>query len=283
VNTRSRSEQAAAQNENSIEKPILSFLAMSDIHLDDLLFQTRLSNVEQFQMVLDVAREEKTELFVGGGDYSTYGNSYFWYKAREMVENAGITQSIWTIGNHEYDTSGFRVVNSLRFRLFSGEESLYYAREFQGCTFLMLGAESGLIGSSGIYSDAQIQWFVRELKKAAEKNKGKPIFVISHYDLGTILQKNTFTEEMRKYDHVFFLWGHIHNGSYSDMTYDQCFSAENGFTVARMGCTHYFNNDNADGLFVRVYRDRVVLRMIRVSGNSLERDSLTVPLKKIGV
>lgn len=261
------------------ETPEFSFLAMSDLHLDDLLFQTCESNKKQFQKVVSAAGNLDLDAFIGGGDYSSYGFSLYWYMARCMVQKAGFDQSIWALGNHEYGTTGLRAFTWQKYRAFSGESELYFTREINGYTFIVLGAELGIPGTFGNMSTKQKDWFAKTLQEAAENADGKPVFVVSHFDLNTGNVRRNIAAEMAKYDNIIFLWGHMHDGEYTDMTLDQCIGSESGFTTARMGSVHYYNNKNADGMIVRVYKDRVELEMMRVSGSVLNPDTVTIALK----
>jgi len=258
----------------------LSFLAMSDLHLDELFLQTRESNMVQFQKVLDATKGMNLDAFIGGGDYSSYGNKTYWYKTKAMVNKAGFYKTIWALGNHEYGILGLNLFTNRNFAIFSGESKPYFVTQIKGYYFIVLGAESGIVGTYGRMSNAEKCWFYKTLKAASKDANGKPIFVISHYDLDTGTMRKDIANEMSKYDNIFFLWGHMHDGEYTDMTLRQCIHPEGYFTAARMGSVHYYNNANADALIVSVYDDRVVLQMKRVSGKILNPDTVTVQLVK---
>jgi len=270
------------------EEPKLSFVAVSDLHLDDLLFQTSDKNIDQYRRTMRQAHARGVNTLICGGDISSYGNTDYWYTAREIAQEEGVTETYWALGNHAYGTSGLMSNVKENFMSFCGESSIWYTKEIRGYQFIFLAVDHGDITEFGEFSDQQLAWFAAALRDAAEKANGRPVFVVSHFDLGTGDTRALLEPELCKYDNVFFLWGHEHGWGGDDMTLADIITDEPGYTAAKMGMMHYYLTDTSEGLLVRVYDDRVELEVMRVGGVTLsqsERDitnAYTVKLVNTG-
>lgn len=104
--------------------------------------------------------------------------------------------------------------------------TVYYSYEVEGIKFIVLGDEGDGFNTCKI-SDIQVQWLDNELKTGAVD--GKPVFVICHWPMRSthgsqflwpiwpggnlnMATTNKIVNVMQKYDNVFYLSGHLHEG-----------------------------------------------------------------------
>ncbi len=221
-----------------------NFAVLSDIHMTD-------SSVRQFmvEMALCDMENAKTPLdaLILSGDMTNMANAIEY----ERLENAFAKYTpakniLMAVGNH--DTWNEEVDDDDRFpeseRLFieynkkiadRDIDKVYYSTQINGYSFIVMGSEYD--HTDAYFSDTQLAWLEAEMAAAAES--GKPIFVISHWPLKAThglpntwvgLPADSEVDEddlddghmgnqsdavyaiLSKYENVFLISGHIHNG-----------------------------------------------------------------------
>lgn len=163
-------------------------------------------------------------------------------------------------------------------------EHEYYTEKINGYTFIVLASEDDR--TSMLLSDEQLAWLEAEMEKASKD--GLPVFVVCHWPLnqshglpetwgddepepddGGIGDQSAQVEAiLKKYDNVFMLSGHIHNGLVKEGQEDVY-----GYTsVESDGSFHSINLSqfmyptmrgrvaNGTGLMIEVYENRVEIR-----------------------
>ena len=259
------------------ELPQLRAFAMSDLHVDEFL--TNKNNDKQLTNMLTFAAQGTYDALICGGDISSYGNSDKWYAVQDQIERlTNIPEELWVLGNHEYGTTGLFATPAqvqANFRAFTGYTGVYYHSVLNGYHFIVLAVEQAL--PAGVLGSEQVNWFAAQLASAAEDSNGKPIFVISHYDMGSGTMSANFSGLLAQYDNVFFLYGHIHNNAPTSL--DEAVSTSEGYTSARMGSLNYYDaEETADCLLITVYTSKVVLEVVRTEGPPLSPSRQTIPL-----
>lgn len=261
------------------EEAYFKFAAMSDLHLDDIIVSQRVNrNRSQFKTALSAAVNlGYDDLFICAGDVSSYGQTSVWNEAKNNIENAGYTNLLWALGNHEYGTLDTNHNADSDFKAFTGQDAIYSHKVYNGCHFICFGVEECDIynlSTDYVYSQAQEAWILEEIKKASEEASGKPIFVISHYPL----KRTRIADELAEYDNIFFFWGHQHDENWENYSIDQYIDTSHRYTTSRVGCPHYGKSDITDVLLVDVFTDRVVLTINRTEGKTMNPNSVTINL-----
>jgi len=200
----------------AMDTPLFSFVCMTDLHLDDMLINSNPNNKEQFKNSVTTAYSMGyRDLFVCGGDISSYGQTSVWDEAKNTIEKAGYTNILWALGNHEYGTTVENLNGDSDFKSFTGYSGIYNHFVISGYHFIALGCESAEVIGKPI-GETQVNWFKEELEKAVKDDAAKPVFVITHYQLGNEHMDERIEEYFSQYDNVFLFWGHKHGDEYVD-------------------------------------------------------------------
>ena len=260
------------------DTPRLRFACMSDLHLDDVIIYSSHSNTDQFQTALDTAAAKGyTDLFICGGDMSSYGRTSVWEKVRTMINGAGFKKTLYALGNHEYGTVIENPDGDRDFMDFTGKDSIYYDEVFAGYHFIVLGCEDTDL-SEQYFSDEQAAWFADTLAAAVADTPDQPVFVISHYPESYSAIGSRIGSYLKQYENVFFFWGHSHSESWEDYDITGYQSLKPGHVSSRMGSVQYGTANIADVLLVDVYENRVSLTIERTDGAALPIKTTTVYL-----
>lgn len=266
----------------------LNFAAISDIHMTEEaarrdMLKFGLQDMDDSQHSLDA--------LVCAGDLTDHGEKGEWELLEEAFADYTPAENIiLALGNHDTWTDDGCDVSKEYFiegnKTIADREidNVYYSTKVNGYTFIVMGSEGD--HTYATISDEQIIWLDKEMKKASED--GLPIFVISHWPINeshglpeTWGNKNPepddggFGDEsaqieavLKKYENVFLISGHLHNGAVND-------SQENVYnyvTVESDGSFHsvnlpsymYLNArgriSNGTGISFEVYDEEVVLR-----------------------
>ena len=219
----------------------VSFAAVSDIHM-------RGSFKPIFQGMLGLgladieSAKDKPDAVVFVGDITNHGDLDEWDAFSETVSRYDIADNLLiAAGNHDTwgpnrddfsnPTDGVKPTFIRYNKTISDREitEMYYSDIVNGYSFIVLGSEEDR--TSAYFCDAQLQWFAREMEKAAKT--GLPIFVFSHWpvngthglpynweknkndppDKGGIGDQSAQVEAiLKEYDNVFLISGHIHAG-----------------------------------------------------------------------
>lgn len=278
------------------ENCLLNFVAISDTHFEtsqynqgnaiysDLTHNLYLHNIG--------SSATKPDALVIAGDITDHGYLSQWEKTEETLASYDLADEIiLAMGNHDLwtrDETG-RTSKGLFLQFnkrITGKyvSNVYYSTEVNGYPFIILCSESD--DTHAYISNKQIKWLKAEMKKAAEKDL--PIFVICHWPVnqthglpvtwgeddyddmtgGLGEQSKKVEKILKKYDNVFYINGHIHNGFSNESMEPQT-----GFqTVESDGSFHSINLPRVNaishtgfstlcaGYNVEVYEDQVVFR-----------------------
>lgn len=275
------------------ETPALTFAVISDVHMtvDPL-------RADMLALGLhDMAHaSRRLDALVLCGDNTDHGyRDQYNLLAQTMAGYDPANEIILAEGNHDTWTSddGYEPAKALFLeysKRITGREltEAYFSTEINGYTFIVLASEYD--HTDAYFSEAQLTWLDESLAAAA--GQGKPVFVISHWPLnGThgltkvwTLERNTDpatggigdqSDEveaiLKKYENVFFITGHLHNGFSTALTQklDPVFSyvsieTEGSFHSVNLPSYMYpatrGSNFNAQGCVFEVYADHVVVR-----------------------
>lgn len=267
----------------------LNFAAIADLHMTHEgarrdMFRFGLHDMEKSQHSLDA--------LVCAGDLTDHGEKEEWEKLAEAFSSYTPAENIILAqGNHDTwtgdDDYALSVENFIEYnKVISDREinKVYYSTEVNGYSFIVMGSETDR--TSAYISPEQLQWLDAEMAAAAEKDL--PIFVISHWpvngshglpgtwgddepepDDGGFGDQSAQVEAiLKKYENVFLISGHIHNG----FTNEDQENVYNYISVESDGSFHSINLPsymymtirgriaNGTGLNFEVYDNEVVIR-----------------------
>lgn len=270
----------------------LNFVVVSDTHMKTE--KESLPNDLILNLIMkDFEAAEGYDALVFTGDITDHGYEEQWAHFYEQMKVYEPADSIYlAMGNHDTwtrDGSDNRTAKGLFMEYstkltgkFTG--NYYYSTTVNGYPFIFLTSEED--HTAATFSDKQIKWFKNEMKKAAKLDK--PIFVVCHWPInmthglpvswgdddyddmtgGMGEQSDRINKIMQKYDNVFMISGHIHNGISNSET-----KAELGYeSLEKVGNIYSLNipaingfNENGDwfpgtSYVIEVYEDEVVFR-----------------------
>ncbi len=286
----------------------LNFAAISDIHMDKTVLR---SFMLEFGLHDMENSDEEIDLLVCSGDLTDHGEKEEWdVLADTFAKYTPAKEIILAQGNHDtwteddgYDLARDYFIEYNNKITGRNTESEYYSTKVNGYTFIVLASEDDR--TSMYMSDKQLEWLASEMEKASKD--GLPIFVISHWpinqthglpetwgdedmepDDGGIGDQSAAVEEiLKKYNNVFMITGHIHNGFSNERQADI-----NGYvSVESHGSFHSINLPtymymtirgrvaNGTGYQIEVYDDRVELRPRSYSAGVWYTDyNVTIPI-----
>ncbi len=267
---------------------LLNFAVISDTHLDGSAAR---------QAVLELALDDianaafPVDAIVHAGDITNYGEVEEWETVAAAFANTDyLPEIILAEGNHDtWADAGYEasLENFIHYNeVIAGRtlEKQYYSTEIGGYTFVVMGSEAD--HTDAYISDEQLSWLDATLSEASVD--GKPIFVISHWPINQTHglpeswgdddydeMTGGFGEEsdeveaiLKKYDNIFFISGHIHNGLGDTVTKEMY-----GYqSVESYGSLHSINLPSymymglrgqvglGNGFQFEVYEDRVEVR-----------------------
>ncbi|MCI2257078.1 metallophosphoesterase [Domibacillus sp. PGB-M46] len=256
--------------------PDLVFPVISDVHIKD----NGTDDLEKFQNAFNQLNEQapKQDSFAIVGDltesgtleqYDRFLSIYNGNKQSEAV-------SLSAIGNHDYWNGLSFNDAQKRFLAQTGMESIYSHKVIKGYHFIILAPEDDL--TEGYYSKQQITWLGEQLKKAAEDEPQKPIFVLMHHPMkntvfgsewGTEANGQLMYDTLKKYPQVIHFSGHTHYPLDDPRTIDQ-----KDFTTVGTSSVNYMwteagylqgelppgNEKISQGLIVEAHKNKVVIK-----------------------
>jgi Icc protein len=217
------------------------------------------------------------------------------------------------MGNHEYytiwmDAHGDWKKSSMpngktnelsrqQFLSFMNYKKTYNEMTIRGYTVLLLSQETYIlehpeVGEGAWYSDEQMDWLEKRLS-VVSKN-GKPVFVMIHQPLPpigedggthTLIRAKRFRKILEPYLNVFVFCGHRHQDFMNGTEHyvKETFHLFHNSSVTRPFDRNYNEiwKDHAQGIYLQVYRDKVVVRGREFSKNSFIKEAhWTIPLQK---
>lgn len=293
-------------------EPLMAMYVISDLHvsLDDPQTSRKLK-----QALDDMkAFNKPIDALVITGDLTDTGSDRDYKELTRILSSYKLPPLGANMGNHDYYTVWINknggwdkdhypngksdAVSREQFMRLMNYKKLYNEMNVKGYTVLLLSQETYIqekpeVGEGAWYSDEQINWFKRRLAEVAKD--GKPVFVMTHQPLppvgqngGThqLIRANEFRDILKPYKNVFVMCGHRHQ----DFT--------NGTNHYVRETFHYFHNsavgrplsrnfqqdakDHAQGMYVQVYADKVVLRGREFESRTfIDEANWTIPLEKI--
>lgn len=267
----------------------LNFATISDIHMTDEVLRSLMLEIGLYDMENS---DYPLDALVATGDLTDHGYEEEWAMLAETFAKRNPAKNIILAqGNHDTWTEddGYGLAKDL-FIKYNKEitgreiENEYYTTKINGYTFIVLGSEDDR--TSMLMSDAQLAWLEAEMEKASKD--GLPIFVVCHWPLnqshglpetwgddepepddGGIGDQSAQVEAtLKKYDNVFMLSGHIHNGFVNERqaeTYGYM-SVESDGSFHSINLSPYMYMTirgrvaNGTGFNFEVYEDRVEIR-----------------------
>ncbi|NHN31422.1 metallophosphoesterase family protein [Paenibacillus agricola] len=267
-------------------KPLLSFFLLSDLHISDGIaimtdkLHAALKDVSNF--------ESPVEFIVLGGDLTDMGRETDYKLLRQVLSGYKLPPLYANMGNHDYydiwiDKNGDFARETMpngktdtmakeRFMKFFGYKDHPYMDFWAGDSHMIIMSQEVYVGDKpevgegAWYSDAQLAWLENIMKQHEE---GKPAFVFIHQPLPApdmdgrphqMIRAREFRAILKPYRNVFVLSGHTHRNFATESHYNQ----ENSFhwfNNASVGKTRSAgNNDVAQGMYVQIYPNEVVVR-----------------------
>lgn len=268
-----------------------SFGVISDTHLKD-------NFIRQGMLELGFADMEKAkdklDAVVFDGDITDHGYIDMWDCFAESVGKYDIAkQTIIVTGNHDtwgpdrdnLDTVKQTFIDYNKSISNRDIDNMYYTASINGYPVIVLGSEGD--STAATVSQAQIDWFAAEMKKASAT--GLPIFVFMHQSInGThglpynweLNKEHPFEKGgigdrsddifniIKQYKNVFYISGHIHAGLANEKSHTFYSSIEkyDGYTLINSPCYMYpdvqrgGNLSNGTGYVFEVYDNEVMIR-----------------------
>lgn len=279
------------QDEDSVQ---MSFIALADTQALPLgyhqyLLENAFTDIENSGLDFDG--------LVIAGDISELGETNSYEIIWEAIDNSTIDKAILSTGNHDiriaYQWHTDYINRKAEEYLGIEIENAYYSYDLNGYTFVVMNSDAWQL-EKAIISDEQLAFLDSELARATKD--GKPAFVICHQPLtdthglptdwaGADLGEDSpeVLEILRKYENVFYLNGHLHDGITENSL--EVFDEEKGvysINLPAFGKENDFGEFLQMGLgaYVEVYGDRVVFTARDfAAGDALEGYTRTFMLK----
>ena len=267
---------------------LLNIAVISDTHLDGSAAR---------QAVLELALDDiatadfPVDVLIHAGDITDHAETEEWETVAAAFANTDhLPEIILAEGNHDtWADAGYEasLANFIQYNeIIAGRtiDKPYYSAEIGGYTFVVMGSEED--HTYAFISDEQLAWLDATLSEVA--TDGKPVFVISHWPINQTHglpeswgdkeyddMTGGFGEEsdeveaiLKKYENVFFISGHIHNGlgdtvtkemyGYQSVEHYDSITSINLPSYMYMGLRGQVGLGN--GFQIEVYADRVIVR-----------------------
>lgn len=291
-------------------EPQLSFFITSDLHINSGLpdpsnhLKAALQDIQSFG--------NKAQALIMTGDVTDSGTASDYKELRSVLANYTLPLIYANMGNHDYynvwiDNKGqwnqpafpngkSDEMSRNAFTSFFNIEKPYHDVWINGYHIILLSQETYVqenedVGEGAWYSEEQMNWFQQ---KISENANGKPIFVMIHQELPpigsdggnhTLIKANQFREIVKDYPNVFVFSGHTHQdftGLTEHYVKNEPFHWFKNSSIGRVLDHRYqhVRTDSAQGLFVEVYNDKVLLRGREFSNKTwIKEADWTVSLK----
>ncbi|MBQ8227493.1 MAG: metallophosphoesterase [Clostridia bacterium] len=266
----------------------LNFAAISDIHMTE---ETARCDMLAFGLQDMENSQRSLDALVCAGDLTDHGEKEEWEMLAEAFSGYTPAENIiLAVGNHDTwtdagcDVAQEYFIEANKVIADRDIDKVYYSTKIDGYTFIVMGSESD--HTYATFNQEQIDLLDKEMETASED--GLPIFVISHWpineshglpgtwgddepelDDGGMGDQSAQVEAiLKKYENVFLISGHIHNGltnesqedvyDYVSVESDGSFHSVN--LPSYMYLTMRGRIANGTGLNFEVYDDEVVIR-----------------------
>ena len=274
----------------------LAFVALADTQL----YPTEFDSYYLECGFKDMARAEgEFDALVIAGDITEMGDNYAYDIVWNNIDNSIFaTKSVLlATGNHDirlnYEGNTKLIMDKAGDYNSKQIDKPYYSHDVNGNTFIVMGSDEWQL-EKAVISDEQLSFLDSELARGTKD--GKPVFVVCHQPLtdthglpevwenGDLGKDSAAVKEiLMKYENVFYLNGHLHDGVYENSL--EIFDEEKGVYSVNLpayGPENDYGEYTQPGLgdYVEVYSDRVVFtaRDFR-AGEPLEGYTYTFYLK----
>jgi predicted MPP superfamily phosphohydrolase len=270
----------------SKEKPLLQFVAMSDVHVGShekgdarysSFFDTIASIFPQPDAILSVGDMINDNGFDKPNDHKIVKEIFLDNLKRKNMTNTKIQLAI---GNH--DASVSKIQEHYPAEWFTSQKNGYYETQIDGYSFFFLN------GNNYNYDTTQRNWLKGRLSEitADPKNMNKPIFVSVHQPIsGTVMDGQQSSnpnlyKDLKDYPQVITLSGHSHLNINDDRSIYQ-----KDFTAINLGSMSYIESDRgyqsitSEGIadrfefpvsqaqFIEVYENRVEIERVALNAD----------------
>ncbi|KIL42560.1 phosphohydrolase [Gordoniibacillus kamchatkensis] len=292
-------------------EPLMSMFVISDLHisLDDpqtsRKLKQALEDMKAFHMPIDALVITGDLTDTGSDrDYKELTRILSGYKLPPLGANMGNHDfyTVWINKNGGWDKDHYPngksdAVSREQFMKLMNYKKTYNEMKVKGYTVLLLSQEAYIqekpeVGEGAWYSDEQLAWFKERMAEAARD--GKPVFVMTHQPLppigengGThqLIRAKEFREILKPYKNVFVLCGHRHQDFMNGTNHyvRETFHYFHNSSVGRPLNRNYQQQakDHAQGMYVQVYADKVVLRGREFETRTfIDEANWTIPLEK---
>jgi 3',5'-cyclic AMP phosphodiesterase CpdA len=242
------------------EKLIMSFVAVSDIHVET-------NNPDSYQAFSDILEGIKAgknhDAVVYLGDNVMNGQLtenllfYTGVKAAKPSENNYVLMGNHDIGNGHGDYNELcdnYIKNNRRF-LGNDLDKPYYYKVLNGCYMICLASEE-LSVNTCIMSEEQLLWLENVLDEADGENA--PIFVFNHHPIDSLtgVESDALVNLLNKYDRVLYIHGHTHY-----QMAESSFRNVGGVdTINLPRSSEVVDYEPGDGIVVEIYEDEILVR-----------------------
>ena len=288
------------------EDDVLFTVALiSDTHLD---YREYLLQGSLYYGLKNINRKigQDIDALVVTGDLTNYGDVKSLDTYYKIMGKASPTRNIVTVsGNHDighvedrdHDTARADFMQRLNAFMGTNYEHIYYSTVINGYKFIVLGDEGDRWDRFTI-SEEQKAFLDSELKESAKD--GKPVFVCCHWAMqgetgepivwdesGVQNQDYHVKEILEKYDNVFWLSGHMHEGLNNDYIQNKLGfrwgNTTNGVNYISLPTYGLVNQYGVfwpcNGAIMEVYSDKIVFRARNfISGKEIDNCTLLFDL-----
>ena len=276
---------------SSVEKPLLRAGIISDIQA---LPSRRDWGMHNFARALELFREKGIDLLINAGDIAESGNPETYALYWQLIEEyfPGGIEHVACEGNHDcngkvpFPEAFAKVCKGLRRECANPEH-----RVISGCDFITFATFDRMH-----YDRNELPALEKALRKAAERDAEKPIFVITHFPPAQTVSgsfdsgSEELLELFRKFPQVVSLSGHTHYPLADERTIWQGeFTAIETSTLA-YGCMseeHCFNTVNGilpfarevtEAIYMELFEKRIEFRRYNVTDSRELGEKWTVDI-----
>jgi 3',5'-cyclic AMP phosphodiesterase CpdA len=287
--TETRNPPVQVPEKKASDVPLLSFFLLSDTHIS--VGESSMTDKLHWALQDITSFESKVEAVIFGGDLTDFGRASDYALLKKILNQYELPQVYGNMGNHDYydvwlNSRGAFAADTVpngktdaqsreRFQTFFGYQKPYNDFWVNGVHLILVSQEAYVeekpdVGEGAWYSDEQLAWLKETMKNHED---GKPAFVFIHQPLPDpglngrshqLIRAKEFRSILKPYKNVFVFSGHTHRNFVGDNSH---YNTQNTF--------HWFINSSvgrirsnepggiskfAQGLYVQVYEDRVVLR-----------------------
>ena len=242
------------------EKLIMSFSAVSDIHIET----NNSDSYKAFSQLLEgIKAGENHDAVVYLGDNVMNGQfteNFFFYagvRAAKPSDNNFVVMGNHDIGNGHgnYEKLCKTYMRKNKFYLKNDLEKPYYYKVVNGCYIICLASEDLTVNTCSM-TEEQLEWLKGVLDEA--KKKDATIFVLNHHPIDSLegVESDSLVNLLSKYDKLLYIHGHVH-----DKLTEASFKNIGGVdTVNLPRSTEIVDYEPGDGVVVEVYENEILVR-----------------------